>query len=76
MENKITDFLFGKKALDKAAGKTTTAPAPSTDTSYIQNIVNSRMKEKMAPKANPLVNEIKKAAPKKSPANCDPYCKK
>ena len=81
MVNKIKDFVFGSGALKKAAGTTMPNNAPggapvSTDTSYIQKVVNERMKEKMAPKPNPLANEIKKAPLKKTPANCDPYCKK
>jgi hypothetical protein len=67
MENtidKITNFIFpAKKALDKAA-KPATPAAPSTDTSYIQGIVNQRMKEKMDPPKNPLVNAIKKSTPR------------
>lgn len=85
MENstvtKIKDFMFGSGALKKANQTTMPNNAPggqpvNSDTSYIQKIVNQRMKEKMAPKTNPLANEIKKTPAKKTPANCDPYCKK
>lgn len=63
--DKIKNYVFpAKKVLDKAAGKTAPVTPPSTDTSYIQNIVNQRMKEKVTTK-NPLADEIKKSGIKK-----------
>jgi hypothetical protein len=70
MVNKIKDFIFGSGALKKAAGTEMPNNAPgsqpvSSDTSYIQKVVNERMKETMSSKPNPLATEIQKAAPKK-----------
>lgn len=66
MENtlgKIKNYFFpAQKVLDKAAGVNTT-PEPSTDTTYLQNII----KQRMAEKNNPLVNVIKKTPPKSVP---------
>lgn len=77
MQNTIKDFLFGSGVLKKLAGETEKKEAPAQDTSYIQNIVKQRMAEKMAPKKNPLADEIQKTAKPKAliPVKQDPNCK-
>ena len=64
--DKIKNYVFpAKKVLDKAGGKAEPVATPSTDTSYLQNIVNQRMKEKVTTK-NPLADEIKKCGTSKT----------
>lgn len=62
--DKIKNYVFPAKKVLENVAKPTTPAAPSTDTSYIQKIVNQRMKEKLTPK-NPLVDALNKPGAKK-----------
>lgn len=64
--DKIKNYFFpAQKILDKAAGVNTT-PEPSTDTTYLQNIIKQRMAEKNNPLSNMMKTPPSKIAPKKS----------